>query len=66
MNSPPKTTYFVLVRPWAVYVKEGEFFRQQNGHREEWGKAWVSVMTTSIEDAREQGEKMRAAGMVVR
>ena len=53
--------YYVLVKPWAVYVKEGHFFESEGGHTAEWGKAWRKVRATSIEDARRQGYRMPPA-----
>jgi hypothetical protein len=53
------TEYFILVRPWAVYVKEGSFFRHQGGLTEDWGKDWVSVQAEGIEHARMIGEQIR-------
>lgn len=53
--------YYVLVMPWAVYVKEGHFFESQGGCTAEWGKAWRKVRATSIEDARRQGYRMPRA-----
>jgi len=44
--------FFILIEPWAVYVKEAEFFKSQGGLIEEWGKRWVEVEAESIEDAR--------------
>ncbi len=40
----------------AVFVKEGEFFEQQGGLTEEWGKHWTVVQACSIEHARAIGE----------
>lgn len=39
----------------SVFVKTREFYLQQGGDRLQWGKNWVQVTATSIEDAREQG-----------
>lgn len=56
--------YYILInegRNWqgkkvaTVYVKEGEFFKFQGGHTQEWGKRWFSVYAESIEDARKKG-----------
>lgn len=35
-----------------VFVKELAFFRKQGGFKDDWRKAWVPVVATSIEDAR--------------
>lgn len=52
--------YYVLIQPWEVYAKEGDFFRQQGGLSDDWGKRWVPVEAGSIEGAREMGKQMRA------
>jgi hypothetical protein len=54
--------YYVLIQPWAIYVKEGKFFEEQQGLKEDWGKAWTPVDATSIEHARTIGELMRERG----
>jgi hypothetical protein len=59
LTKPKIAIHYVLVEPWAVYVKEGEFFKDQGGLEEEWGMRWVPVMAGSIEEAREMGIKMR-------
>lgn len=41
-----------------IFVKEGEFFKEQGGLREPWGKAWIPVKASSIEDARQIGAKL--------
>lgn len=55
----PDATHFVLVEPWAVYVKDADFFRQQGGHVQPWGRKWRPVTAASIEAARAIGEKLR-------
>lgn len=59
-DSRRNAPYYVLVKPWAVYVKEGDFFRQQGGLTDDWGKQWMPVAAGSIEGARAMGEQMRA------
>lgn len=44
--------YYVLIEPWATYVKEKEFFVSQGGLTRDWGKRWKLVKATSIEEAR--------------
>ncbi len=39
----------------SVYVKTLEFFREQGGFVDLWGKNWKPVVASSIEDAREKG-----------
>lgn len=51
--------YFVLIKPWAIYVKEEQFFEQQGGLQETWGKEWLPVEANSIDHARTIGEQMR-------
>lgn len=57
--------FYILIKPRAVYVKEGEFFRSQNGHRETWGKGWKCVEADSIEHARTLGSKIQHERHVV-
>jgi len=59
LTKPKLAVHYVLVESWAVYVKEGEFFKSQGGLEEEWGTRWVPIMARSIEEAREMGVKMR-------
>lgn len=40
----------------AVFVKEANFFEQQGGLTEKWGRAWKKIRATSIEHAREIGQ----------
>lgn len=53
--------YFVSIRTFqhpfeekkaTVYIKEGDFFRDQGGLTEEWGSHWVGIQATSLNDAR--------------
>ncbi len=57
--------YYILVKPWAVYVKEGEFFEAQGGLKSDWGRAWQPVDAESIVEARSIGEQKRAGGKPV-
>jgi len=55
-----RDVYMVLVAEasGAVFVKDLEFFRSQGGfdwERDPWGRKWVPMVATSIEDARERG-----------
>lgn len=59
--SPRETApYFVSIRTYSdgsekrstVYVKEGNFFREQGGLVEEWGTHWTGIEATSLNDAR--------------
>lgn len=40
-----------------VFVKGYQFFIDQGGLKEKWGKNWKPVMATSIEEARKLREK---------
>lgn len=51
--------FYVLVEPWAVYVKESAFFESQNGLTEDWGKRWRPVFAADIESARVIGQGYR-------
>lgn len=55
--------YYILVKPWAVYVKEASFFISQGGLKESWGKEWRLVTADDIEDARNIGHRMRSNGL---
>lgn len=50
--------YFVLVEPWATYVKDANFFRAQRGHLEPWGEKWIHLSAYSIEEARALAPKI--------
>lgn len=51
--------FYILVQPWATYVKGAQFFKDQGGLTAEWGKNWKKVEAESIEDARAIGDKER-------
>jgi hypothetical protein len=51
--------YYILVQPWAVYVKEKSFFESQGGLTEDWGKTWQLIQADSIEHARAIGYTTR-------
>jgi len=60
-------TFYILIETWSswptingrtVYVKDGNFFIEQGGLEEDWGKTWIPVKAYSIEHARELGETM--------
>ena len=53
--------YYVLIEPWAIYVKDAEFFVAQRGLVEEWAKRWELVKAESIEHARFLGASKRNA-----
>lgn len=55
---PADVTHFVLPRGNHTMVKEANFFREQGGIKDDWGRRWVPVRATSIEDARRQGAEM--------
>jgi len=42
----------------AVFVKDGDFFIEQGGLTNSWGKAWKKVRADSIEHARLIGENL--------
>ena len=54
-----KTMYYILIKPWAVYVKDGQFFIDQGGLKNDWGKNWVPVWANSFDEARQIGINMR-------
>lgn len=51
--------YYVLVEPWAIYVKTEEFFLEQHGDTEPWGKEWSRVEADSVDDARALGGRVK-------
>lgn len=53
--------YYVLVEPWAVYVKDAELFVAQGGLQDEWGKRWRLVKAESVEHAQSLGVSKPAA-----
>jgi hypothetical protein len=57
--------FMVLIHPWnpkTCYVKEREFFLDQGGGKDKWGKAWRLVHARDIEDARTRGLKKHPKG----
>lgn len=58
-----RDVYMILVNQVSgcVFVKELDFFRSQNGFVEDWGKNWLPIVATSIEDARKSGCKLPGA-----
>lgn len=57
------TDYYIAIEPWAVYVKEGNFFRDQVAQSPStdstWHMNWINVEAQSIEHARELGKKIK-------
>lgn len=59
-----KKHYYILVYPWAVYVKEAHYFESQGGTTAEWGKRWKKIEAGSLADAhkialnRAQGQSL--------
>lgn len=55
--------FYILIEPWAIYVKDCAFFMKQGGHRpNSWGRYWTPVEATDIEHARIIGVEMRERG----
>ena len=44
----------------SVFVKEYQFFVSQGGLPDNWGKNWIRIEASSIENARLQGTKLFA------
>jgi len=54
----PREVYMVRVNcEGFVFVKALDFFRSQGGMKEEWGRDWVPILATSLENAREEACK---------
>ena len=58
-----RDVYMVLVNPdsGCVFVKQRAFFEALGGFHECWGRCWVPVVATDIEDARKKGCEMPGA-----
>lgn len=56
MDARPRGVFMVLCNSGSsVFVKELDFFRDQGGLREDWGRGWVPVVAHDVEDARRIG-----------
>lgn len=56
-----RAIYMTMINPAStVFVKELEFFREQGGFVEEWGRDWVPVVARNIDEARELRKEMCA------
>lgn len=53
--------FAVLIQPWAVYVKDWDFYVSQGGLHKPWGKQWRPIMARDIESARRKGLRIRDA-----
>jgi hypothetical protein len=51
----PVATHYVSRNAGAVFVKTADFFHQQGGLSQEWGRAWRPVQAASIGEARRKG-----------
>lgn len=60
INQAKRDVYMVLVveSSGCVFVKTLDFYRDQGGFKHAWGKNWVPVVATGIEDARKRACKM--------
>lgn len=48
--------YYVYYNGHSWFVKTAEFFEQQGGLTEEWGKSWKPIYATTIEHARDKAK----------
>lgn len=44
--------FYCVSNSATVFVKEGNFFRDQKGLTEDWGKNWVGIEAKTLGDAR--------------
>lgn len=51
-------SFAVLIEPWAVYVKDWDFFVSQGGETAEWGKSWCKMQAKDLDDARRKGQAL--------
>lgn len=58
-----RNVFMVLVNEFSgsVFVKDLEFYRQQGGFKQDWGRKWFPVVALDIEDARKKGCEHPAA-----
>lgn len=52
-------SYMLNLANYSVGVKTEEFFREQNGHKQSWGRNWVRVEAKNMFEARCMGVEMR-------
>ena len=51
--------YYVMVNSGrSTFTKEAQFFIDQGGLRESWGKHWTRIEADSLEDAQIKGCKL--------
>lgn len=55
--------FYVLIKPWTVYVKTEALFIEQGGLDEAWGRNWIKVEAVDMDAARETGHCMRMQRM---
>lgn len=48
-----KDFYYHINWAGAIFVKDGDFFVQQGGLQEKWGRAWKKIQAKSLDHARE-------------
>jgi hypothetical protein len=53
-----RSYYYHINWAGAIFVKEGEFFAQQGGLVQPWGKNWKKIEAESLDDAREKVNKI--------
>jgi len=56
MKPKKLNVYYIHNNGSHTFVKEEEFFKQQGGEVNPWGKSWIRVEATSIEAARAMWE----------
>ena len=52
------THYVINTTGQTLFVKVAEFFKEQGGLTQDWGKNWKPVVATSVGDARRQAAKI--------
>jgi hypothetical protein len=53
LSNTPTITHYVHFNGSAYFVKEAEYFIDQGGLIDPWGKAWKPVTAVSVEEARQ-------------
>lgn len=49
-------TFYIQIMPSAVFTKTEEFFKNQGGLKEQWGKSWRKIEAKDINDARQKAK----------
>lgn len=51
--------YYVLIQDHGIGTKDGDFFIEQGGLEQDWGKNWELIQAKDLDDARQVAIRMR-------